>query len=264
MLEMIAAVMVAAAPAKVAVPGFTAVGMDQGLAEAWADRFVTLFGEDALLKVVSSKDIAQVLGIERQKELLGCSDGQNSCLAELAGALGVDAILSATFAQSGSTISATLRVIRATDGSQIAAATTRAKDVDALQDWLDAQAVELGRTVRIAFKLETAPAAQKSSSAIRWVPGIAGAALLVGGGISFGVSKSFATRLRSEPLDGSQIAAVASTGQTLEVTGAVLMIAGGAAIAASILWIAAPAPGEVSVALVPLPAGGAAVVGGSF
>jgi hypothetical protein len=46
---------------------------------------------DQGLDVVTSQDITAVLGLEKQKELLGCSDG--ACLAELGGALGADYVV---------------------------------------------------------------------------------------------------------------------------------------------------------------------------
>ena len=278
MLAALGALLLVAAPAvKVAVPGFTVVGMDKALGEAWAERFVTLLGQDGDLKLISSKDIAAVLGIERQKQLLGCGDEQTNCLAELAGALGVDAILTGTFAQSGASISATLRVIKATDGSQIAAAPGRFKDVDALQDWLDLQAPELGRKVRAAFGLAVAPVAapvaavetKKSSSgggsAVRWVPAIVGGVALITGGVLFGLSKGYAAKLTSgDPMTRAMIDQNVSSGRTFEGAGLGLMIGGGVAIAASLAWVILAPRSEVSVAIVPLPSGGAAVLGGSF
>src|SRR3954464_15436468 len=88
-------------------------------------------------KVTTKNDVAQVLGIERQKQLLGCGDAQSSCLAELAGALGVDGILSGSLARIGSGFTVTLRVLRATDGSELATASVRVKNEEELQDWLD-------------------------------------------------------------------------------------------------------------------------------
>lgn len=52
-------------------------------------------------KVIGTKDIEQVLGFEKQKQLLACES--SSCMAELAGALGVDYVLSGTLGRLGST-----------------------------------------------------------------------------------------------------------------------------------------------------------------
>ena len=131
MLGLVAVVLLTAAPVKVAVPGFNVSGLDAAQADAWVDRFVTLLSADGAFKLTTSRDIQQVLGIERQRELLGCTDGQASCLAELAGALGVDAILTGTVAHAGTGYTASLRVLKTGDGAQIAAVTGRLRDVDA-------------------------------------------------------------------------------------------------------------------------------------
>ncbi|MBS1153840.1 MAG: hypothetical protein H6Q89_5538, partial [Myxococcaceae bacterium] len=259
-----------AAPVKVAVPSFTVIGMDQRLGEAWAERFVTLLGKGGDLKLITAKDIEQVLGLERQKQLLGCSDGQASCIAELAGALGVDAILSGSFAQSGASITATMRVLKAADGSQLAAATGRMKDTEALQDWLEVQAVELGAQLRIAFKLEPQAETKQEPAVsgkagggvpfVRFVPAIIGGAAAIGGVACFLVSKDSAAKLRSPAgMNEAEIHAAASTGRILEATGLGLMIGGGVAIAASVAWAVAAPRSEVKVVFVPSPSGGAFV-----
>lgn len=277
MLATLSALLLCAAPVKVAVPGFTFVGMDPKLGEAWADRFVALLGTDEDFKLISSKDIAQVLGLERQKQLLGCSEEQSSCLAELAGALGVEAILSGTFAQSGASISTTLRVLKASDGSQIAAITNRLKDGDALQDWLDGQAPLVVAKMRAAFNLpaktdsaapvaslSTAPRASGGASIVRWVPAIVGAAAAITGVALFVVSKGNATQLRSPTVDPTQIDSIASSGRTFEGAGVGLMIGGGVAVAASVVWALVVPSKDAKVSLMVTPHGGAAALGGSF
>ena len=51
------------------------------------------------LQVVTSQDIATLLGMERQKALVGCAEGSTSCMAELANALGADATLTVNLAR---------------------------------------------------------------------------------------------------------------------------------------------------------------------
>jgi hypothetical protein len=69
-------------PADAAFPPNVTKTLNDFLAGALADQG---------LDVVTSQDITAVLGLEKQKELLGCSDG--SCLAELGGALGADYVV---------------------------------------------------------------------------------------------------------------------------------------------------------------------------
>ncbi|MBK7864199.1 MAG: hypothetical protein IPJ65_37505 [Archangiaceae bacterium] len=259
MLPLLVGVLLHAAPIKVAVPGFTVSGLDAPQSEAWVDRFVTLLSADRAFAFTTSRDIAAVLGIERQRQLLGCSDSAASCLAELAGALGVDAILSGTIARSGASITVTLRALKASDGAQLAAVTTRVKDVEALQDWLDAQAAEIDRQLRAGFGLlPAAPAAAVSGGSgakvVRWVPGILGVALGVTGGVLFGLSKGDASRLRNENLSSDQINRLAGEGRAFETVGLVSMAVAGVALVASIVWVlvtsgsSEPGPGSAAVA----------------
>ncbi len=271
MLATLGALLLCAAPIKVAVPGFTVIGIERGLGEAWAEHFVTLLGRDDDFVLITSKDIAQVLGLERQKQLLGCNEAESSCLAELAGALGVDAILSGTFAQSGSSITATLRMLKATDGTQIATVTHRLKDADALQDWLDAQAPELLTRMRTAFSLGQRSQSPMTISAqvstgtpvVRWVPAIIGGGTAIGGAVLFGLSKGHAAQLRTQALSADEITTTASNGRTFEGAGLGLLIGGAVAIATTVVWMLLMRC-EVGVALIPTSAGATAVVGGSF
>jgi hypothetical protein len=52
--------------------------------------------------VISQSDIGTMLGVERQKALLGCAD--DSCLAEIGGALGVDRIVHGTLGRVGGSL----------------------------------------------------------------------------------------------------------------------------------------------------------------
>lgn len=48
-----------------------------------------------------SADIRDLLGFERQKQMLGCSEDDSSCLAEIGGALGVSRVVAASVSVSG-------------------------------------------------------------------------------------------------------------------------------------------------------------------
>ncbi len=77
--------------------------------------------------MTTKRDIEQILGLERQKALLGCSEGSTTCLAELSGALGVDAVFSGSLAKTGSSYTVTIRVVRAKDGAEVASISERLK-----------------------------------------------------------------------------------------------------------------------------------------
>lgn len=50
----------------------------------WVERFAEVMRRDKRLEVTTSADLAQLLGVERQKQLLGCGSDTENCMAELA------------------------------------------------------------------------------------------------------------------------------------------------------------------------------------
>jgi hypothetical protein len=78
-----------AEPPKVACTAFTCSDdVGSGLCQAYELRFTSRLGRGQRVRVTTQRDVAQIIGLERQKQLLGCSDQDSSCNAELAGALG--------------------------------------------------------------------------------------------------------------------------------------------------------------------------------
>jgi hypothetical protein len=88
-------------------------------------------------KVIAQSDIAALLGVERQKQLLGCSDEDSaSCFSELAGALNVDRLVVADVARVGDILSMNISILDTHSFGAIARGTRRLKsnDVAALLD----------------------------------------------------------------------------------------------------------------------------------
>lgn len=61
------------------------------------------------VSAIASSELADMLGIERQKQLVGCSDGASSCMEELAGALDADELLTVDLTLVGQTYALTTR-----------------------------------------------------------------------------------------------------------------------------------------------------------
>jgi hypothetical protein len=257
-------VVLGASPVKVASTDWSFSGLEQTVAEALEGRFLNQLADEGL-RVTSSKDVRALLGMERQKQLLGCTEG--SCTAELAGALGVDAILTASVVKVGNSFTANLRVSSASNALPLSTQTTRVPTLDALQDWLDAAAKKMAEQIKGGapepVTVETSSGA--GPGVIRWVPAIAGGALAIGGLAVF--------LLRAGPADELQHAtfpnleAVKSTrsrGETFETAGIAMMATGAAAVAASVLWVALSPSKSVAVSIAPTRNGGVLAVGGTF
>jgi hypothetical protein len=92
----------AARPLNVAVLDLAAkVGIDNGRAEVFAELLQDHLRNQLKLRVIGRSDIEAMLGLEKMKDVLACSD-QAVCLAEVGGALGVDELLTGSLAKMGS------------------------------------------------------------------------------------------------------------------------------------------------------------------
>lgn len=98
------------------------------------------------LRVLTSEDITAVLGLERQKQFLGCSD--TSCTAELAGALGVDAIIVSRMGRVGTQQTVISKVLLAKSGEVLAEATEPVPRSDVLSGVLAHVAWRLASSLR--------------------------------------------------------------------------------------------------------------------
>jgi len=70
--------------------------------------------------LISTADVNEMLGLERQKQLLGCTDGM--CLADIGGALGADYLLTSQVGKLGSRVRVDARIVDARKGKVLAIA----------------------------------------------------------------------------------------------------------------------------------------------
>ncbi|MBK8012037.1 MAG: hypothetical protein IPK13_11870 [Deltaproteobacteria bacterium] len=69
---------------------------------------------DVFDEVIAGRDVAALVGFERQRQLVGCSE--ESCMSEIAGALGVDRILVSQVAKVGSSFVLNLKMLEVRTG----------------------------------------------------------------------------------------------------------------------------------------------------
>jgi len=251
---MLALVVSQAGPVKVAAPSFSLVGISAQLGAVFQDRFVSRFGSPDV-RVTTQRDIEQLLGLERQRQLLGCDASGTQCLAELAGALGVDVVVSGNLAKSDSGFIASVRALRTADGQTIDAPSTRVETEAALLDWLDHTAD--GLRTKILEQLRPG----STGSVVRWIPGIAGGALMIGGAACLIVSALAYGQLVG-PMPLTDISGTRARGEVLLPVGLVLVGVGAAGVLSSFFWNATASP--VKAAWVPLREGHFFVLTGVF
>lgn len=78
-------------------------------AAALYDVLASAVEQSKLFKVIGSKDVVTLIGVERQRQLLGCSESE--CFAELAGALGAQYVLEGTVGRVGTDYVVTTRLL---------------------------------------------------------------------------------------------------------------------------------------------------------
>lgn len=93
-------------------------------------------------RVISAAEVASLLGLERQRELLGCAEG-SSCLAELGGALGADYVLAGTLGRLGGRFRLDLRLIDGRKSRVVASEGDFARSEEALVELAEAQVARL-------------------------------------------------------------------------------------------------------------------------
>lgn len=269
----------AATPIKLAAPGLTLVGMDEKAGVFFVDYLAQQFRTQGV-SVTTQSQIAAVIGLERQKQLLGCGESSSECLAELAGALGVDGVLSGSIARTGSgAYVINLNIVAALDGRSMGSASARVPNDDALLDWLTAASRELApRLVQQLGKgsapsaelpmppppqvvtaapapTAPAPAAANGPFAItKWIAAGVGVAGLATGGLFYGSAASLRGELDNDSLPiasrselNAHLAEIGGRQQLAAVTAGV----GLAALATSALLFVLDRPPAVQVTLVP-------------
>jgi hypothetical protein len=93
-------------------PGQSAEGMKR-LAQIVIEQVSAELGSS--FQVLSSSDFTAMMGLDRQKQLLGCGEQANSCLAELSGALGAPLVVSGSLQRAGGKTRLDLKLMRTVD-----------------------------------------------------------------------------------------------------------------------------------------------------
>jgi TolB-like protein len=242
--------LVAAAPAQVtlAAPNLTYINLDANTGGLYLDYFARKLAGEGPIRLTTRQEIAEVLGLERQKQLLGCEEA--NCTAELAGALGVDGILTGSFAKAGGGLVVSLKILNAKDAGSIVEAGTRVKDENALFEWLDETARIFAAT--LLKKANLAPAAVSAEAPARgkaWIPVAGVSAVLLGASLTtYLLAGNSEASLRSgdAPLTTSEaVAAFHAQGQTNQFLSTTFLVAGLTGLGTAALLFVVPTSSRV-------------------
>lgn len=203
LLTVVAVSVQAEEPIKIAVLDVRATGMVEKKRIEGLSTLIT--GEAAAvpgLQVTSSEDIRTLLGFEAQKQLLSCTD--QSCMAEIGGALGVEYLLSTEVTKVGERLILGMTLFDTDAARAIAREVRRPESESDLVDHaVDAVAKVLAKIPRVAtpeVAAVTAPVevATVTSPAVaspegawslgRWVLAAGGLAAGASGGVLYGTA----------------------------------------------------------------------------
>jgi TolB-like protein len=150
--------------ADVAIMPFDRRQLDATLTETLLDTFQIGFAQASGLSVIGQGDIVALVGLEKQKELMGCDTG--SCVAELGGALGVRFMVVGRFAKVGTSYLLLVKMIDVTKGGVVAQdqETVTAGDEQRLLEGVQKLAARFGQTVAAKVPPATVAAPPKKNS----------------------------------------------------------------------------------------------------
>lgn len=241
------AMLTLAAEPKLACTSFTcSAEIAPAVCEAYERRFTDRLSRSKEVLVTTQRDVQAVIGLERQRQLLGCSAEEGaSCVTELAGALGVDGIMTGVITRTRSGYLLSIKVVNAKDGRQWVTASERARTEGEVQDALDFIAK------RFVYELNGRQAPRFFRPVMLGVTGL-GVGLTVVGAVLYSMSKSQEALLRSDtPQTPLEIQATASSGSTLQTAGGLLMGVG-IPITLTALLLALVDPTSDGMAVVPM------------
>jgi len=262
----------AAAPIQLASVGFTSVKVSKPLVASFEETFALRLSQDGKVRVTTRRDVVTMLGVERQRQLLGCADDSTSCLAELAGALGSEGVIVGEVAQVGRVLQLTLKVLSPT-GRPLFSTLRRVKGEEAMLAELDAVALEaigvLSTALRSPKVVEPEPVkppdvvAKPAVSAPvgGWVIVAVGGAVALAGGIVQGFAVADFNQLSNHAANVDAPAALRDSGKLKQTLGLGMLGVGGAALIAGVVWLALGSPPVAPTAWVSPEASGFAFVG---
>jgi hypothetical protein len=239
-------------------------GVDAAVARSFSTSLARELERRGVHEVVSAQDVVSLLGAERERQLLGCSDESMSCLTELAGAVNARFVVSGSLVRLGSAWQLSLQTVDTGTSRATGRAIRMAREAEELVDnW----------SFTVAEAVGLPAPEQPSRLAPATLVGV-GAAAAIGGGIVLVLSifreAELATELRladSNPSVLRPAAAYDAEASAIGVQrwiGAGLAAAGVALAAVGIVWFARAGAPRAQLAVLPSPSGGIVVIAGAW
>ncbi len=237
MTSALIAMLCAVAPPKVASPPWNVVDVKPTLAAFYAEQLAQALRSEGL-QVTTADDIGTLLGAERQRELMGCSNG-SSCLVELANALGCDATLTVNLAKLGTAYRGLAKMMSSRDGTVLSSVKIDASSEAELADKLEAAAKVLAGPLKAGTSAPVEVVVARPAKAAPkfwWVPGAVGVVGVGAGALLLGLASGKYTELLTKG-SAAEGAGFARDGATMQAAGWVAGSVGVAALVGSLAWL---------------------------
>ncbi len=128
---------------RLAVMDLISVGTTPQQAAAMTDAVVASLSNRKLFEIISSRDLATLLGAERQKQLLGvCETNPDECASDVGSATIARFVLSGQLAQVGSAFQLSLQMVDTQKGQTLGRSTRLAGDLETLRTLVPYAAAE--------------------------------------------------------------------------------------------------------------------------
>lgn len=233
----------AAPPVSLASPGLTTLNLPPKAVEYFSDQLATQLALQRL-HVVTASELTALLGLERQKQLIGCGS-DSSCMTELANALGVDGVVTGNVGKFAEAYQINVKVLSAVDGRPLAVWSMRATSDEALLEAFKTEAPRIANDVRAALHRELEP----KSSLRPWalIPAAIGVAAVGAAIAMLAVSEGHVTALTNKDSVIPNPQAYADEGKGLRLAGAVTLGVGAACLlgAGALFLLGAESPKPV-------------------
>ncbi len=252
---------VVAKPVTLALPGLNAVNLAPGESDLQAELIAQKFIAHGV-EVKTARDLQTMLGMERQRQLLGCSDN-NACIVEMTAALGVDGVLIGDLGLLNGEYVLNLKVLASSSGKVLALHNARApaKQLEVmLENAVRGILKSLSGPMKhseLAVGVEPLPltGVEQSAGAVRtWAlaPAVVGVAALGAGVVMQVLAGNQFTDLSTHHYPEPEALQRRNDGQQLETGANIALIGGGVAVAAAaVMFFAGGSSVTPTVALGP-------------
>lgn len=138
-------------PVQIAAPLLEGANLSEELTAFYSDHLAQQLAASGL-RVTNPRDVSRVLGLERQRQLLGLTDEDDSRLIEIGEALGVDGVVSGSIANLGTAYQVNLRIIHARSAETLTSFSERVRTEEELVDSLSRAARRMAPRVIAALR----------------------------------------------------------------------------------------------------------------